>query len=636
MEHRARDVRADSSREECTMLTRRQLLKRGAVGAGGAMLPGLLRGAPAFAAPSPAGLLTKFRDPLPLLSANAIDARGGGTVRLTAKAFSQQLHSQLPSTPLFGYARTADGVAAYPGPTLLVNQDVAVRMAYTNALPADPPAWLNPGATATTQGGYDQFAAVKAGTRGKVRMLTHLHGGLVLSRDDGNPSAGAIYQRDGDGNFVTDAAGNLIVVGDYRDGFGPGETQWADYPFGQPGSLLWFHDHYLGDTRMNVVAGLAAGCIITDELDTFDGDDPLALPMGAYDIPLVVQDKQFSLSGEILYPFAPASTNGPWIGEYFGDCMLVNGRIWPSLTVEPAVYRFRILNGSNARILDLDIAGAPMYVIGSEGGFLPEGTAPVPIKHVVMAPAERYDVIVDFRRLAGTTVQMKNSPPRPPIATPAPPLSQVMQFTVRATASPGAPLSLPKPSPGALGTNERPLEDLRRLGAPLTGVVPARAIVLNEIGPDSPGWHLNLNAHGYDHAATEIVDRDSVEDWVYINTTGDTHPMHTHLFMFQVMGRFPFDAQAYQAAYGTSDGATAPPDTDPTNALRRFITGRLLAPAPEEMGWKDTVKANPGQMTVIRAKFALPAGAPAPQTYVYHCHIVEHEDNDMMRPFIVH
>lgn len=122
---------------------------------------------------------------------------------------------------------------------------------------------------------------------------------------------------------------------------------------------------------------------------------------------------------------------------------------------------------------------------------------------------------------------------------------------------------------------------------------------------------------------------------MYVNTTADTHPMHTHLFTFQVMGRFPFDAKGYQASYGTPNGAAAPPDADPTPALRRFITGPMLPPAPEEMGWKDTVKANPGQLTVVRAKFSLPAGASGPQHYVYHCHIVEHEDNDMMRPFTV-
>ena len=121
-----------------------------------------------------------------------------------------------------------------------------------------------------------------------------------------------------------------------------------------------------------------------------------------------------------------------------------------------------------------------------------------------------------------------------------------------------------------------------------------------------------------------------------MNTTADTHPMHTHLFTFQVMGRFPFDAEAYVEAFGTEDaGAVPPPGGDPTEALRSFVTGRMLPPQPEEMGWKDTVKANPGQLTVVRAKFSLPPGADSPQHYVYHCHIVEHEDNDMMRPFTV-
>jgi spore coat protein A len=119
-----------------------------------------------------------------------------------------------------------------------------------------------------------------------------------------------------------------------------------------------------------------------------------------------------------------------------------------------------------------------------------------------------------------------------------------------------------------------------------------------------------------------------VEDWVYINMTGDTHPMHMHLVTFQVIGRTPFDVEAYEAAYG---GENVPGGIDPTP----FATGPMIPPAPEERGFKDTVKANPGYFTRIRAKFELPAGVTAPQVYVYHCHIVEHEDTDMMRPFTV-
>jgi spore coat protein A len=106
--------------------------------------------------------------------------------------------------------------------------------------------------------------------------------------------------------------------------------------------------------------------------------------------------------------------------------------------------------------------------------------------------------------------------------------------------------------------------------------------------------------------------------------------MHTHLVTFQVVGRTPFDADAYLAKYGGPGGVVSG-GIDPTP----FATGAMLPPDPTERGFKDTVKVNPGYLTTIRARFELPAGVSAPQTYVYHCHILEHEDNDMMRPFTV-
>ena len=169
--------------------------------------------------------------------------------------------------------------------------------------------------------------------------------------------------------------------------YGAGQTQTAIYPnagvnsdgspYPHPASMLWYHDHLLGDTRMNVVAGLAGGYLLRDSFDT--GTNPLLPgPVGVYELPLVVQDRQFNADGSLLYPVAPAWTNGPWIGEYFGDAMLVNGKIWPTLTVEPAVYRFHVLNGCNARILSLRIVrsndqAVPTYIIGAEGGLLPPG-----------------------------------------------------------------------------------------------------------------------------------------------------------------------------------------------------------------------------------------------------------------------
>jgi len=400
-----------------------------------------------------------------------------------------------------------------------------------------------------------------------VRVMTHLHGGFVAGDSDGNPAA-------------------------TPDGFGPGDTQTVYYTNQKPqmpASLLWFHDHGLGATRLNVFAGLAGAYILRDDYDTGAEPNPIGIPGGAYEIPLVVQDRQINADGTLLYPTSdiPGVT---WIGEYFGDVMLVNGKAWPFVNVEPRMYRFRILNGCNARILSLDIGGPALWQIGAEGGMF---DVPVPMKELVLAPAERADVLVDFSRFAGETLVIKNHKPSKPVSNPAPSLEQVMQIRVGTTVTHAGPSAIPSRLPGGRA-------------AILNNPVRTRYITLNEIDPEEVDWFLNLNGvHFEDGPPTETPKVGTVEDWVYVNLTGDTHPMHTHLVTFQVIGRTP------------------------------FATGPMEPPAPEERGFKDTVKANPGYFTRIRAKFELPAGVTAPQKYVHHCHIVEHEDNDMMRPFTV-
>jgi spore coat protein A len=212
---------------------------------------------------------------------------------------------------------------------------------------------------------------------------------------------------------------------------------------------------------------------------------------------------------------------------------------------------------------------------------------------------------------------MKNHKPRRPVSNPAPELEPVMQIRVGTTVTRKGPSSIPSELPGG-----------RR--ADLVSPVRTRFITLNEIDTDEPTWFLNLNGVHFDEGpVTEAPKVGTVEDWVYINMTGDTHPMHTHLVTFQVIGRTPFDVDAFEEAYEGPHGV--PGGIDPTS----FATGPMLAPDPDERGFKDTVKANPGYFTTIRAKFDLPEDVIAPQTYVHHCHIVEHEDNDMMRPFTV-
>ena len=239
--------------------------------------------------------------------------------------------------------------------------------------------------------------------------------------------------------------------------------------------------------------------------------------------------------------------------------MLVNGKIWPFLTVEPAVYRFRVLNGCNARIMSLSISDAagtasvPMTVVGTEGGLLPVN--PAPVTALVMTPAERYDVICDFRAFAGQSVFLQNSDPAAPVSTPAPSLAPVMRFDVQATASSSAPSTVP--GPGSLPANPS-VTSLTDLGPPILsgGWVQGRMITLNEVGANTPAWRLNLNARPYGdpNAVTERLIWKDIEDWYYVNTTPDTHPMHTHLFTFKVMGRYNFNAAAYVATWGGSNG----------------------------------------------------------------------------------
>jgi len=452
-----------------------------------------------------------------------------------------------------------------------------LTVSFTHDLPATYPDWIPVDTRLTPLGN-------------EVRVMTHLHGGFVAGDSDGNPA-------------VT------------PNGFGPGQTQTVDYTNQQPqmpASLLWFHDHGLGATRLNVFAGLAAAYILRDQYDTGTEPNPIGIPGGEYEIPLVIQDRRFNRDGTFLYPTSDIE-GATWIGEYFGDTMLVNGKVSPFLEVEPRMYRLRILNGCNARILSLDIGGVSFWQIGAEGGMWDRS---VPVDKLVLAPAERADVIVDFSRLAGQILMLRNNKPRPPVSTPAPALPPVMQIRVGTTVSQPGPATIPESLPGR--------------AANLNNPVAIRYITLNEIDVDEPTWFLNLDGVHFDEGpVTETPQVGTVEDWVYVNLTADTHPMHTHLVTFQVVGRTPFDAAAYEEAYEGAHGV--PGGIDPTP----FATGPMQPPAPEERGFKDTVKANPGFFTTIRARFDLPAGVSPPQSYVHHCHIVEHEDNDMMRPFTV-
>jgi len=529
--------------------------------------------------PGRAVRLRPFLEPLPVPGDGIVVATptAPGTYHFALRQIRRRLHPQLPRTPVWAYddGSGLGGQAGSFGMAIAAQTGTPVQVSYTHRLPARYPSWI-PVDTRLTPLGR------------QVRMMAHLHGGFVAAADDGNP-------------MVT------------PDGFGPGETQSVTYPNEAPqqsARLMWFHDHAMGATRLNVFAGLAGAYILRDQHDTGTEPNPIGIPGGAYEIPLVIQDRQFNLDGTFRYPVSsiPGVT---WIGEYFGDHMLVNGKVWPYLEVEPRLYRFRVLNGCNARIMSLDLGGVPMWQIGAEGGMWDR---PVRMERLVLTPAERADVIADFRGFEGRSLVVRNATPAPPVSTPAPPLPTVMQIRVGTSVTHRGPRHIPHDLPGQ--------------AARLPRAAVTRFITLNELEPETDGWWLNLNAAHFGKAS-EHPRAGTVEDWVFVNLTMDTHPMHTHLFTHQVIGRVPFDAEAYEKKYEGRFGVPGGIDPHP------FATGPMLPPTPDERGFKDTTKVNPGTFTIVRGRIELPAGVRAPQSYVYHCHIVEHEDNDMMQSFTV-
>ncbi len=403
-------------------MTRRRFLQYGA-GAGAALaLPWAARVPAARAAVGPQ--LRKYVEPVPLPGAGIVVATpsGSGEYSFAQTEIARQLHPSLPPTPFWAYddGSGLGGQAGSFGMALVAQSGTPLQVNYTHQLPETYPDWIPVDTRLTPLG--DQ-----------VRLMTHLHGGFVSADSDGNPT-------------VT------------PDGFGPGQTQTVSYTNElpqMPASLLWFHDHGLGATRLNVFAGLAAAYILRDAHDTGAEPNPIGIPGGAYEVPLVIQDRQFDQDGTFLYPRSDIE-GVTWIGEYFGDVMLVNGKVWPFLEVEPRMYRFRILNGCNARILSLDIGGPSLWQIGAEGGMWDE---PVPVQKLVLAPAERADVLVDFRRFPGARLELKNHNPKKPVATPAPSLEQVMQIRVGRTVSRPGPKLDPRQPAGAQSRAARPGPD---------------------------------------------------------------------------------------------------------------------------------------------------------------------------------
>jgi spore coat protein A, manganese oxidase len=363
-----------------------------------------------------------------------------------------------------------------------------------------------------------------------------------------------------------------------EDWFVPGHSRTCVYPFDQDATALWYHDHAMGINRINTYAGLFGMVLLRDKVE-----DALDLPSGKYEVPLILYDRDFTADGQLFYDVSgdPAT---PWIPEFSADGLLVNGKIRPFFEVEPRLYRFRLLNTANSRFFNLALThDQPFFQIGSDQGLL---AAPVEMKRLILGCAERADILIDFSKSAGETLHMRTG------------AFDILEF--RVSKEGGVASSIPK----ALRVVER---------IPESAAVRTRTHTLHEYDDEAARpMVMLLNRKHWHEPTTEFPKLNSTEIWEFVNLTEDTHPMHMHLVRFQILDRRPFDTTDYLL-----------------NKKLRF-TAAAAAPEAHEMGWKDTVQCPPGVITRIIVRFEGHTGR-----YLYHCHILEHEANDMMRPFEV-
>lgn len=403
----------------------------------------------------------------------------------------------------------------------------------------------------------------------------------------------------------------------------------------QEPTTLWYHDHALGITRLNVYRGLAGFYLLRDPRNPLDGKHS-PLPKGKYEIPLAIQDRSFYDNGSLAFPTVGVNpaVHPYWRPTFVGDTIMVNGRVWPNLDVEPRQYRFRVLNGSNTRFYQLAFSNQmPFLQIGTDGGYLPR---PVQLVSLLISPGERADILVDFSKLApGVQLTLTNSAnaPFPNGSAPDPQTTgQIMQFTV--LDQPAVP---PTPLPAVLNVLPK-----------LKCVDRKRTLTLMIVGDTTKPVELLLNGQTWDAPVSERPVVGSTEDWQIVNLTGGSHPIHLHLIQFRLVSRQDFLKAQYNADWLALNGP--PPFDHPTRVLpvEPYLLDGPINPPAHEDGWKDTIQAAAGQVTTIRVRFApqdVPESQPgdnlfpfdpsAEPGYVWHCHIIDHEDNEMMRPYHV-
>lgn len=671
--------------------------------------------------------IPQFVDPVPHFAAGLrVNAKAGGPLVIKEELVQQVALSTGtvtttgvigdPLTPnagkgnYAGYAISTDGThfgpAMWPAQTIETQQGNQVTVQYQNKLNGVKYSAFNILADQTLMmNGYDLTGdPLTTPYTGDIPMVVHLHGGEIPSGSDGGPTAW----------FTPDYAK-----------FGPGFLHSAQslctYPNKQEATTLWYHPHDQGLTRINVYTGLAGFYFLrgaaeeSAHLPGWSGDTKVqeVTPSGKAptfngtneylpEIELAVQDRMFNVKGELYWPVAPTNPDiHPfWTPEFFGDVMTVNGKSWPYLSVAPRKYRFRILDGCNARFLNMWLKnlatgtnGPKISVIGTDGGLLdaPVDLDPSSGKTVFMAPGERMDVVIDFTGVAPNTVFTLMNDAAAPYPTGDPVVEgltdRIMQFVVNGNLVGADNSSLP----ADLRPSNRMVKLTDFAGNLSAGVTPTvkRQIILNEVtGPGGPVQVLFNNSHfdavtpipGAPHefgGPTEMPLEGTTELIQIINTTVDAHPIHIHLLQWQLVSRQAFNTANFMTAYnnawaahvpsypiwpaglGYPGGAGSPypyltPNADGALGGNPAVSPYLdplgiRLPNPEEMGWKDDIKAIPGEVATFIVRVAptdkpigssqqdllLPFDPSVGPGYVWHCHIIDHEDMDMMRPLMI-
>ncbi|KAH0875635.1 hypothetical protein HID58_072997 [Brassica napus] len=500
-----------------------------------------------------------------------------------------KFHRDLPATPVFAYG-VSKHKATVPGPTIEAVYGVSTYVTWRNHLPSSH---ILP---------WDPTISPAIAKRGGIPTVVHLHGGIHEPSSDGNADSW------------------------FTAGFKETGTKWTKPTYHyvnkqQPGNM-WYHDHAAGLTRVNLLAGLLGAYILRHS----SVETPLKLPTGReFDRPLIVFDRSFRKDGSI---YMNATGNNPtihpqWQPEYFGDAIVVNGKAWPRLTVRRRKYRFRIINASNARFFGFFFSnGLDFIVIGSDSAYLAK---PVSTKSVLLAPSEIVDVAVDFSKSTSKTAILANNAPYPyPSGDPVTDEnSKVMKFIIKHKSE--------------TDTSSIPTKLVQYPHADVSKSVRTRYIAMFEYvsSADEP-THLYINGLPYNAPVTETPKIGTSEVWEVINLTEDNHPLHIHLGLFRVL-----EQTALVETEKFTDCMTEKNDAVKCQ-ISKYARGNKTAVTAHERGWKNVFKMMPGHVTKILVRFSYVHSnesysfdATQEPGYVYHCHILDHEDNMMMRPFAV-